>query len=857
MTIKPFKFSFYKSLETSSWSLRDAQPIQSTQALAGINIILKTISEVNQRAYDTTRNLDEFTVTVTPIPGSKDHGLQISGKNIEINIAKLKPQTQAHFLPLRSALKSPDSNRALSHSDTISSMNISSFLKDTLLLWSMAVSTFRQWMRSLGKLIFGDSAKEPKQDVSLSPPTIDGSYSLPEKPKEAVQLAAPSKSETVAAQPDVFYDLDDEATHRRSDTGIFDIAERKKEDRLLRKQKEKLQKQHKREKGKAPAPIKSPLKTESEPAEIKAEDGKQTKTPDTVYRLPPRPSKDLPTPLEIPPEPSPVQLEAKEPQKNIQKDVLTTFVFKREGERFQMSEARLHDGTPYKSPKVESVMQSILVQSSEYQKISKHSELKVTLSSSSPPVVRIQSNDNGGLDITLKQLKSGDGNFLVGKALNPLDNKQPSNKPETLESFAAKIFSWVKKPEMARKFLQELKEKPLAQEEGVQNLLKSLVSSVDRLINSEDPIVERALDHILAQKDALLACTSSTDFLGKAAQLVDAINMALRYIEVAELGRQIETLESDFSRLKPAYLTATLTVRLKDANEFLESLNSEWLEKDLEKNRENLKRHADNRASLLKEIDEMEDLLAIRNPAEQKAKLNNFIAQNAGEPFFQEMSNVSAMITKIFDLLREHENAYTIYKPVLWAKIASYGPSLMISIPKLQKQLSEKSFRTFLFLFMDIFVTEAKKTFGENASEKFLPLHRTGVAEEVEVMRKRASIALQEIERCQKSEKDSIELLKIAKDRKNLYQLYQESPQAKEEIEQLENTKYALSGTTLSQTKKWLGVSEKNPIVQNMAEMGAKEYEEAENKLENIKFRYKREHSILTKGVTAKQPTKS
>lgn len=187
MTIKPFKLSFYKTPGASSLSLRDAQPIQSTRALAGMDIILKKLSELNQEAYHSARNLDEFTVTLTPIPRSKDHKLQISGKNLVINIAKLKPETKAHFLPLKSALKSPDSSR--SSKDTISSMNNSSIFQDPLMLWTMAVSTFRQWMSSLHKLIFGNH-------VSFSPDTVDGSTSIPKKKNNA--LAIEKSSEDMA-----------------------------------------------------------------------------------------------------------------------------------------------------------------------------------------------------------------------------------------------------------------------------------------------------------------------------------------------------------------------------------------------------------------------------------------------------------------------------------------------------------------------------------------------------------------------------------------------------------------------------------------------------------------------------------
>jgi len=840
MTVKSLKFFFYNNPVTSSLSLRDAQPIQSRRALAGMNTIFNRLREVNQEAYDRTRHLDAFTVTLTPIAGSKNHRLQISSKKLEIN-AKLKPETSAYFLPLRAALKSPGSNPTPSVRDTLSSMNSSSFLKDTLLLWSMAVSTFRQWMRSLGKLIFGDSAKEPKQGISFSPPTLDGSYAVPEK---AIQLMTPSKSVTVAAQPDVFYDLDDQATHRKSDTSIFDIAQRKKEDRFLRKQKEKLERQHKREKGKTPPQIKSHVKKESEPAEIKADDRKQAKTPDTVYRLLPR--KDLPTPLEIPPELSPVQLEAKDlqPHKAIEKEALTTFVFKREGERFQMTEARLSDGTPYKSPKVESVMQSILVQSSEYQKISKYSELRVTLSSSSPSVVRIQSQDNGGLDITIKQLKSRDGQFLVGNALNSLDEKQPSNKPETLESFAAKIFSWVKKPELARKFFQELKEIPLAKEENVQHLLQCLLSRVDQLINSEDPIVERALDHMLAQKDSLMSCSSSSSLLEKAAHLIGEINMVLRHIEVSNLDRQIEAQEASLSNHRPPYLTATFKFNLKDANEFLIVETTKLLEGRLQQNRVNLKKHEETLASQLKELQEMEDLLVVRTPEEQKAKLEGFIAQNAGKPFFEEMLKASKMMQEILGLLKDHENAYFFQKPIIWAKILSYGPSIMKTFEELPKKLPETILRPFLFLLVDITFTNIKKIFGESIMSK-LPELRTSLSEGVAFTRERAEMTQKEVEKCQQSERQIGILIKITEDRTTLHRLYQESPEAKTEIEQLENTEYQLLGATLRENKKWRPVSEKNRIVQMMAEMGAKEHEEALNKLEDTRYRYKQEHGIL------------
>lgn len=822
MTIKQIKLSFYKNPGASTLNLRDAQPIQSTRALAGIDMILKRLSELNQDAYHSARNLDEFTVTLTPISGTKDHGLQISGKNLIINIAKLKPETKAHFLPLRSALKNPISNLAPSSPDTMSSMNNSSILKDPLVLWTMIVSTFRQWMSSLYEWIFG-------KHVSFSPGTVEGSHAILEKHKDKPKLPV----QTMAAQPDGFYDLDNEATHHKSDTNI-DIN-RKKQDRFDRKQKEKLEKQNKRDKRKIPVlPIKSQagsITIESEPSEIKATQPKQKE-----LVAEPRLSKDLPLPLEtphLPPEPSSKVLEDLPPPS-------TTFVFKREGERFQMTEARLSDGTLYKSPKVEFVMQSILVQA-PYEKISKCSELKVSLFSASQPVVRIQSQDNGGLDITMGKLKPNEPRmqFLEEQTRINVDQSKHDIKPDTFESFAGEVLSCVKKFEMTRKFIQEIIQKPFAKEENVQILLKRLLGRVDQLINSEDPIVERALDHILAQKDSLM---NSNGLLEKTSRLNGEIDMVLRHIEVSELDRQLEAQETSLSNSKPPYLTATFTFKFKDANEFLAVDTPESLEGRLKRNKTALQKHEETLASQLKELHELEDLLIVRTPEEQKAKLNGFVAQNAGKPGFEEMLKISKMMPEILGLLKEHEKAYFFQKPIIWAKIISYFPSIKSTFEELEKKLPETTFRVFLFLLMDIAFTDIKKM---ESIKAMLPELRTPLSEGIAFTRENVEKTRKEVEKCQQSEKEILVLINIAQDRKKLHELYQKSPQAKTEIEQLENTEYPLLGATLAENKKWFSVPAKNRIVQMMAELGATEHEKALNKLEDTRYRYKQEHGIL------------
>ncbi len=320
---------------------------------------------------------------------------------------------------------------------------------------------------------------------------------------------------------------------------------------------------------------------------------------------------------------------------------------------------------------------------------------------------------------------------------------------------------------------------------------------------------------------------------------------------MAELDRQLEAQAGLVLHCEPAYLTANLTVKLKDADEFMKKIDSNLHETYyLPKISQDLQRHEENLAAQLKEIEEMEDLLATRTPAEQKAKFNGFIAQSAGKPFFQDMLNASKMMSEVLDITKEYENAYTITKPFIWAKLISYGPSIMSSFEEMQKKMPEKVLRTFLFLLFDTLFTEMKKTCAESLTEGFLGPHRASVTEEVELLRQKTSVARKAIQQCKNTEKESRLLIKIDQDRKNLQRLYQKSPEAKKEIHQLENTEYELSGETLRNYQ--MLYSATNPICQMMAEMGQKEYDEAKRKLLNLTNIHEQQSSFLKNRLTAR-----
>jgi hypothetical protein len=250
MTSKLIRFSLYKSLGSEGLKLRKTQSIQSTRAIAGMEAVFKSLREINAEAYGKVRSLDEFTVTLTPLPGSENYSLQIRSNKLQINIGKLKPETKAPFLAsletqsLSKTISGP--NPALSlDPDTISSMGPpSSFLKDLLVPWTMIVSTFRKWVNSFLKLFSKDRPAKPD---------------IVEKPSEK-EVPSPSKTNlslpVEPASTDVFYDLEDPSTHKNT----LDI-DQKKEARIQRRI-EKAKKTAKQ------APVPKPVARSPSPAAV-------------------------------------------------------------------------------------------------------------------------------------------------------------------------------------------------------------------------------------------------------------------------------------------------------------------------------------------------------------------------------------------------------------------------------------------------------------------------------------------------------------------------------------------------------------------------------------------------------------
>jgi hypothetical protein len=73
-------------------------PVRPHDAVSGMDTILRILQETNQKAYADAASLDRFEVTLLPHPISKNLGLKIEGKYLQINIAKLKAETSAVLL---------------------------------------------------------------------------------------------------------------------------------------------------------------------------------------------------------------------------------------------------------------------------------------------------------------------------------------------------------------------------------------------------------------------------------------------------------------------------------------------------------------------------------------------------------------------------------------------------------------------------------------------------------------------------------------------------------------------------------------------------------------------------------------
>ncbi len=503
----------------------------------------------------------------------------------------------------------------------------------------------------------------------------------------------------------------------------------------------------------------------------------------------------------------------------------TVFVFKREGEQFKVAQDQLSDGSRCKARRIGLTLQSIPVQHPEHSKISQCSELKVSLVASFHSVIRIQNSENG-LDVIFA----------------------PQTPVAAFESFTEEAFSQLEKPAKVRelvKFVQELRKKDIAQDQGILIFLNSFIQRIDELLTCDDPIVEKTLEEILSQRDALLTCADPSILREKIQQLYDDVKIALNRLEIAELALKVKAREAELNNAKSAFKNATqsLSVRLKDLCGFIGEDTPDRLQQNQVKNNENLQRHEANLVVQSQALAEVEDLLPVRTPFEQKAKINEFISKFAGTDSFQVLLKFLDSLNKVSDLLKEYKDAYFWKKPILMAQMMTYGPTLKSSIEELEKKLPERAFGSFIFLIADSFSSVIKDVFGD-AFVQSLPDLRTELVPQANILRQRVSIAKTEIEQCKDKAQQIPLLLKIVQDRKELQELYQRSPEAKEEILRLENTEYQISGTLLEERRNWR-VPENNPIEQRLRQLGKKEIEEAQK----VFVQAKNHHDIQCKNL--------
>jgi hypothetical protein len=311
-------------------------------------------------------------------------------------------------------------------------------------------------------------------------------------------------------------------------------------------------------------------------------------------------------------------------------------------------------------------------------------------------------------------------------------------------------------------------------------------------------------------------------------QLYLEVDAVLRHLEIKELQRNFGVAEARLVGSKKAFAHATqsLTIKLKDLKDFMRP-DTQKCRLDMIVNMPGFGRP--NLEANIREAEEnialFEDLLPVRTEAEQKAKLNECVAELAGEPYFQDLLKFVKTVNEVFALFDQINNAWAVQKPYLFAKLMTYV-SLKSDMEKIMPLLPQRSARKFGFCFADVLLSGAKIILPEVLLKEFPDL-RQACAEEIQMCRQsivgyRARQAEMELR-----DRQSELLRTIGRDIQELETLCLNSSESKEAIAALEEREYTLTGTMILR-ERFRNVPQDHPINQMLGQLGEAELEEAQ-----------------------------
>lgn len=366
-------------------------------------------------------------------------------------------------------------------------------------------------------------------------------------------------------------------------------------------------------------------------------------------------------------------------------------------ENWELSEARLKDGTVCKSERVFAQLRQILLNTPECRPLP-------------GAIVNLTQTSNS---LTLR-----------------IQDKAFTKFSPPVTSMAQNLFSSLSKQEKARSIIN-------------QTGIKSLSEAFEELLKTDHPLIDKTLDHILAQKTP-----SEKD-----------LRQVLKYIALEKVSQELEMQESE---LIEASANSIYTVKQSEIKDFIVPVDEAALKKNLTENKEKIKKLEARLAPIAAELVEVEGfVLRARTIPELKTEIPRLISQFAGQPFFQDALKLWELCLKILDMLIEGKDASWLRIPFLTAQLYSQQASLESLRNELQKKMPQNTYDKFAFLVFEFMMLSMSEATGE----VFPAPHKEPFLSTLAVLKRQVSWRQVQIKQY-KDENDQIRAIrKISRDR--------------------------------------------------------------------------------------------
>jgi hypothetical protein len=403
------------------------------------------------------------------------------------------------------------------------------------------------------------------------------------------------------------------------------------------------------------------------------------------------------------------------------------------------------------------------------------------------------------------------------------------DKPIQRQTTPLQSMPLARKKEMLKTLLTDLKAKDLDQEQ--KTLLDKISSDINQLLESDEPIAESLIDHILSCKTVLLESKDMKELQ----QLSKVLDLGLSRIRLQQLSRQSEALEKDFNTA--IYLRdAPHTFTLREIDEYVKDLSEAHIKERYALYRNDFcQKDTRTYNSNLAKIEDLGDYFFRQTPrpvAVLKKKISALIGTFHATPHYQKWKDVNEAILKLLDLMEEGSTAGVWKQAILMPQVMYWGNRMKNLLEELSKQATDENLTRFQLLMEELFRSEMEeltlktsKTPEESEALIRVLREKTPAVEGYSWISARSYKLLQEnallrdrVKNNQDMMDETSTLMKLFEDLKTLRNLRDSinyPSDLYQKLSELENQQYALPLRCFSQCKK-AHVPENNAIVKKI-----------------------------------------